>query len=621
MWPLLGESLLAGGLINRKQLDRALGIQQRSGGRLGDILIGEGMVGYHALYQTIAHHHQLPYADLITNPPDKDLLTRNPESYLKRCAIPWKQTDNGLCVAVASLSAETLEWVEASYGKDVELAVTSPFDIRRAVEYHFGALLENRSRLGLWHYKPQHSARTILHWAQKYLLLALGAILLTSMIAIPVQSALGMIIFCHLTYGATLLFKCIVFAAGTKPLADDAPTPDVDEHSLPVYTVLIPMYMERESLPGMLEAMQRMDYPQSKLDIKLVLESDDRETLEAAYALKPRYHFDIIRVPPAKLRTKPRACNYALRFARGTYVTIFDADDRPERSQLKKAVQAFRSSPPDVACLQARLNYYNANDNWLTRFFSLEYTILFHFMLYGLQRLGIPIPLGGTSNHIVLDKLRELGEWDPYNVTEDADLGTRMAAQGYRTVMLDSYTMEEAPNRVMPWIRQRSRWIKGYMQTWLVHMRRPGELFSKLGWKGFTGFQFFIGLSCFTFLTAPLVWLLSLLWVGSMAAWHNIAFPDWLAWLTVINLSLNFLTHWYFAAYCAFLYRRHIAAMAWSAMIYPFYLVLHTVASYRAIWQIIVKPHFWDKTMHGLSRHMDLHSLEQDIVALRHKSR
>src|SRR5262249_18996924 len=154
-------------------------------------------------------------------------------------------------------------------------------------------------------------------------------------------------------------------------------------------------------------------------------------------------------------------------------------------------------------CLQARLNYYNAGTNLLTRFFALEYSILFQVMLYGLEKLGIPIPLGGTSNHIALDRLRSLGEWDPFNVTEDADLGTRLASRGLRTAMIDSYTMEEAPIKIRAWINQRSRWIKGYMQTWLVHMRKPKKLYQTLGWRSFIGFQCFIGLSTFTFLSAP----------------------------------------------------------------------------------------------------------------------
>ena len=617
---LLGELLTRDGAVSPAQLAHALSLQKKTGSRLGDIIIGEGFSGYRGLYETIARHHRLPFVDLLATPPDASLLLPNlAETYLRLRVIPWRRDGNGLVVAVCELSDEVAAWVKGSFGESTRFVITSPFDIRRTVEHLFGEALERKSRLWLWKRQPQSSARVTMPLRQQQLFLGIGTILIALMAWAPVYSALAFIAFCHLAYGITMLFKYLVFIKGTgASLARQSNQPvAIEDSSLPVYTVLIPMYREAGSLPSMLEALRRLDYPASKLDIKLVLESDDQETLAVACALKPAYHFEIIRVPPSRPRTKPKACNYALRFARGQYVTIFDADDHPEKLQLKKAVQAFRSLPPDVVCLQARLNYYNANDNLLTRFFSLEYTILFHFMLYGLERLGIPIPLGGTSNHIALDRLKAIGEWDPYNVTEDADLGVRLAARGFKTRMLDSYTMEEAPNRLLPWLRQRSRWIKGYMQTWLVHMRQPGELLKRLGMRGFIGFQCFIGLSCFSFLTAPVVWVLSLLWVGDVTDWHQVAFPAWLAWLTGINLALNLFTHWYLSVYCAVLYRKYRPSMLMAAALYPLYLILHSIASYKALWQLIVRPHFWEKTAHGLAQRIDSLAFEQDIVKVR----
>jgi cellulose synthase/poly-beta-1,6-N-acetylglucosamine synthase-like glycosyltransferase len=377
-----------------------------------------------------------------------------------------------------------------------------------------------------------------------------------------------------------------------------------DALSLPVYTILIPMYKEVESLPNMVAAMQDMDYPQEKLDIKLILEEDDHETISAAIALKLTHNFEIIRVPNSSLRTKPKACNYALRFAKGEYVTVFDADDIPEPMQLKKSIAMFRNSPSNIICLQARLNYYNADTKWLTHSFSLEYSALFNIMLRGLSHLGVPLPLGGTSNHISLAHLRELGEWDAYNVTEDADLGVRLAAQGFKTAMLDSYTMEEAPIMISAWIKQRSRWIKGYMQTWLVHMRNPVALYKKLGFKSFFGFQFFIGFSSFTFLTAPILWLFVLLyWLlppSLSADW----LPTWLLWLSLNNLFLNIIMHWVMMLYCVSRKKKPTYQYKIAALFYPFYLTLHSIASYKALYQLIVKPHFWEKTTHGLSQNI-----------------
>ena len=362
------------------------------------------------------------------------------------------------------------------------------------------------------------------------------------------------------------------------------------------------MFREVESLPGLLESLHRLDYPVDKLDIKLLIEKDDEQTLSAAKALRPCYKFEIIVVPPGVPRTKPRAGNYALHFARGEYVAVYDADDRPERTQLKKAVYSFRNRPKDVVCLQARLAYYNTSDNLLTRFFALEYHALFYVLLQGLGRLGIPIPLGGTSNHIALSHIRELGGWDPYNVTEDADLGVRISVHGYRTAMLDSYTLEEAPNAAMAWIRQRSRWIKGYMQTWLVYMRSPAQLHHVLGGRAFMGFQCFVGLPGFAFLSAPLLWGITLLWVMRLPLFERIGFPDFLLWISVANLCIGLAIHWVGACYSASYYKRRVSGVCWAAFCYPIYLVLHSLASYKALWQLLVKPHFWEKTMHGRAK-------------------
>lgn len=604
--PSVGQILRERELVTDEQLNETLHLQRKQGSRMGDIMVGEGVLGYLPLYAALAEHYDLPFVDLLKEPPDAALFAQQDfEDYLRLRALPWRRIDGHMQVVICDKNPDVLRWAEKQFGKNVRYVFTSPLDIRRSIETAFGQVIETQSRLSLWQRMPQYSARHTLppHYkATFHILLVLAAL---SMVLWPIHSALAFIAICHIAYTITMVFKSWAFTRGrTGHHTPGWPEKlaSLDERTLPIYTVLIPMYKEAASLPGMLAALSCMDYPPSKLDIKLVLEFDDKETLQAAHALKPHYHFDIIRVPASELRTKPKACNYALRFARGELLTVFDADDRPDPLQLKKAVYAFRRLPKDIVCLQARLNYYNGDDNWLTRFFSLEYAMLFDHILPGLERMQVPIPLGGTSNHFAITRLKELGEWDPYNVTEDADLGARLAARGYKTVMLDSITMEEAPNRTIAWIKQRSRWIKGYMQTWLVHMRRPIQLYRSLGMRGFIGFQCFIGLSCFTFLTAPITWLLSALWIGELAHWHNIVFPGWLAWLTGINLGLNIITHWYLPFYTLFSMRVCKINMVISAFTYPLYLILHSIASYKALWQLIKKPHFWEKTTHGLAK-------------------
>ena len=241
------------------------------------------------------------------------------------------------------------------------------------------------------------------------------------------------------------------------------------------------MFREGEVLPQLAQALRELDYPLGKLDIKIVLEAEDTETIEAARKLGLEGVFEVIRVPPSQPQTKPKACNFALRF-RARRISSSSTTPRTSRSQISCArwSATFRRAPPEVACLQCRLNYYNADENWLSRMFTLDYSLWFDLMLPGLERLNIPIPLGGTSNHFKIEVLRELHAWDPFNVTEDADLGIRLYEKGYRVAIVDSTTYEEASCHVRNWVRQRSRWLKGYMQTLLVHTRRPLQLMRAL---------------------------------------------------------------------------------------------------------------------------------------------
>ncbi len=236
---------------------------------------------------------------------------------------------------------------------------------------------------------------------------------------------------------------------------------------LPVYTVAIALYREAAAVPGLIAALRNLNYPLEKLDIKLVIEPDDFETRRAIDRLQLGPPFEIIIAPDYGPRTKPKALNAALPFARGTFVAVFDAEDRPEPDQLRLALDAFAAGDERLACVQARLTIDNTADSWLTRLFTAEYAGLFDVFLPGLATWRLPLPLGGSSNHFRTSVLRQIGAWDPYNVTEDADLGMRLARFGYRTAVIPSTTYEEAPARFGPWLRQRTRWFKGWMQTWL----------------------------------------------------------------------------------------------------------------------------------------------------------
>jgi cellulose synthase/poly-beta-1,6-N-acetylglucosamine synthase-like glycosyltransferase len=264
-------------------------------------------------------------------------------------------------------------------------------------------------------------------------------------------------------------------------------------------------------------------------------------------------------------------------------------------------VATFRRSPPNTACLQCRLNYFNGSENWLTRMFALDYALWFDQVLPGLERLAMPIPLGGTSNHFRIDVLRELHAWDPFNVTEDADLGIRIGQKGYRVGVVDSTTFEEASCRPGQWIGQRSRWIKGYMQTLLVHTRRPLHLMRSAGPLGFLGFVFFIGGTVLAGLLNPLFWLFYVIWLAASAVNLDVIFPQSLLLLCLFNLL---------AGNGAFTYLIMLAPIrrGWLHLI-PFsftlfgYWVLISIAAYKALWQLLRNPFFWEKTQHGMSRY------------------
>ena len=362
------------------------------------------------------------------------------------------------------------------------------------------------------------------------------------------------------------------------------------------------MYKEPEMLPMLAQALRELDYPLGKLDIKLVLEASDVETIEVASKLGLEGVFEIIRVPPSHPQTKPKACNFALQFARGEFLVIYDAEDRPEADQLRKVVATFRRSSPNTACLQCRLSYFNSYENWLTRMFTLDYALWFDQMLPGLERLNVPIPLGGTSNHFKIEVLRELHAWDPFNVTEDADLGIRLTQKGYRVGVVDSTTFEEASCHAGNWIRQRSRWMKGYMQTLLVHTRRPLHLMRTIGPLGFLGFVFFIGGTVLSGLLNPIFWLLYFVWLVAAFSGFEAVFPESLLFLSLFNLL---------AGNGALMFLNMLAPIrrGWLDLI-PYgltsfgYWVLISVATYKGLWQLLRNPFYWEKTQHGVSKHV-----------------
>lgn len=386
------------------------------------------------------------------------------------------------------------------------------------------------------------------------------------------------------------------------PPRDKKAVRSLSDDQLPVYTVLVPMFRETGVLLQLLEALTALDYPPEKLDIKLILEHEDTAMRKALAQLQLPPQFEVIVVGAAKPQTKPKALNYALHFARGDLAVIFDAEDVPEPDQLRRAAERFAAAPPELVCLQASLTFYNANENWLTRQFAVEYAVLFDLILPLLASMRLPLPLGGTSNHFRMSKLRTVGCWDPHNVTEDADLGMRLARFGWYTDVLESATYEEANTVFANWLQQRARWLKGWMQTWLVHMRNPFRLWRQLGPGGFIAFQVVVaGIVISTLLhpvfTGLLVWQLA---SGKM-------FDPSHGWsqITLVGAGLAILVVGYgvmIAAGRVALTRRKLSSLSLAVWGMPVYWMMISLAGWLAVKQFITHPFHWNKTRHGLSK-------------------
>jgi cellulose synthase/poly-beta-1,6-N-acetylglucosamine synthase-like glycosyltransferase len=382
-------------------------------------------------------------------------------------------------------------------------------------------------------------------------------------------------------------------AGEPAPMAPRLPTAE-----LPRYTVLVPLYREANVLEPLVAHLSRLQYPDDRLEVLLICEADDADTIAAIRAAALPGQFRLVVCPDGSPRTKPRACNFGLEQATGDLCVIYDAEDRPSLDQLRRAAEGFAAAPGDVVCLQAPLDYHNHDHNWLTRFFAVEYNFWFDLLLQGLVRGVFPVPLGGTSNHLRVAELRALGGWDPYNVTEDADLGLRLHSAGGRTQMLPSVTLEEACSRLGPWIRQRTRWQKGYLQTWIVHSR-DRKLRRRGGLRSVAGMHLLVGGCVVVNLLNPPMWGFTIYFAITRANWVLALFPGFLLYPAVISLVVgNFF--FLYANFLAVLHRKRWH-LAHAVVLMPFYWLLMSLAAWRAVGQLVTSLHKWEKTPHGLS--------------------
>ncbi|MES2335037.1 MAG: glycosyltransferase [Pseudomonadota bacterium] len=590
----VGASLLRAGVVAPDEMLTALSHQGREAGRLPDVLRARGLVVERDLLGVDARNYGIRLVDLDTALPDPRLIDAvGVQDCLRHGLVPWRKAGDVTIVATSRPEEfhRLRPMLEARLGP-VAAGIAAPRAILAAVHARRGDLLARAAETRVSDAESCRSWRR-LHQAPGAVLVI--AALLASLALAPLVTGLAALGFALVTLAALVVLK---IAATIAALRAPAPGPNPASDAIqPIVSIIVALYREADIAPRLVRRLARLDYPVDLLDVILVVEAEDSVTLDAlAHAELPPW-MRVVIVPEGQVKTKPRALNHALDHARGAIIGVYDAEDAPEPDQLLKVVERFQRSGPEVACLQGMLDYYNPRTNWLSRCFTIEYAGWFRLVLPGLARLGLVVPLGGTTLFFRRDVLDRLGAWDAHNVTEDADLGIRLARHGYRTELIDTVTFEEANCRALPWIKQRSRWIKGYIMTWAVHMRSPRLLWRQLGPKGFFGFQvLFLG-TIAQFLLAPLLWSFMLLPFGIDHPLYA-ALPLWGIWALALTFFLSEAANVVIGA-LGLGRTKHGLSLLWVLTLKVYY-PLASLAAYKGLAELATRPFFWDKTTHGL---------------------
>jgi len=654
---LLRKIFLGNKLVTEKEFQEIQRIFAENRADFIPRIVRSGYVKSGQLYRVLAKEMGLKYYDRDMLRERQELAKLFPYTYLRKNSLfPVEYGENRIIFATSNPfeSSSAQHFKDLLGGKyEVKMAVSDPSTILASLEEAYREIHAYQAVKELYYRSPEESAYMVLSKGQRqFIVLAIVLFAVWFLVDYPssfifIFSLLNTAYFCVNPVKFYISLRGFRGSRRSLSVSNEDIRALLDEH-LPSYTILIPLYKEAKVFPKLFRNIAQLDYPKEKLDVKFILEEDDGETIEEAKRLgllgeklrdntvgsqrserlakfygqcgKPpigkigycdqrgqeilqaelpsELNYELVIVPNADIKTKPRACNYALKKATGEFCVIYDAEDDPEPDQLRKAVYGFSIVDKEVVCLQARLNFYNPDQNMITRWFALEYSYWFDYYLSGLDWVGGPIPLGGTSNQFRTEALKEVGGWDPYNVTEDADLGTRISRRKLKTAMLNSYTYEEANSNFWNWIRQRSRWNKGYVQTYLVHMRHPLKILKELGLKSFLVFQLTFGGNIFLPLVNPILWIvtiLSLLFPGTL----QFLFFQPIALICMINLIVGNAVYILLHMGPAILTKNKKAIP--YALLIPLYWMMISLAAWRGATQLITKPFYWEKTAHGLS--------------------
>ncbi len=598
---LFGRVLVDAGIISNTDLEHALSVQRNVDARLGDILVAEGRVSESDILSGLSLQAQVDRVDLSIDPPALHMARALPSHMcLKHEIVPWRWLGDTLMVATTK--PRDVRSLRDTFG-DVLPPIIPVVAPTAQIHTHLGRLYRDELAHNAIHRLPEEQSARL--WTSRLQRRSKLAALCVAILCVACLLAPVLAFSVVLTWGLITL----ALATGLKALAfctqvshntfvKHVPPPEDLPFRLPRVSVIVPLFKEDEIAGHLIKRLERLTYPKSLLNVLLVLEAKDWVTRNTLERTNLPHWMSVLEVPDdGTITTKPRALNYALDFCHGPIVGVWDAEDAPEPNQIEKVVMRFHNAPADVACLQGMLDYYNARKNWIARCFAVEYATWWRFVMPGMSRLGLPIPLGGTTLFFRRDILHRLGGWDAHNVTEDADLGVRLARKGYKTELLDTVTEEEANCRAWPWVRQRSRWLKGFLVTYFVHMRRPKDLLKDVGVRGFLGMQVIFLATVSQFAALPLLWTFWLPILGIPHPMDGALNGQLIGFIAVFFLLAELLNITISVCAVSSKTRRHL--IPWVITM-PFYFTLGALAAYKAIFELVLRPFYWDKTDHGV---------------------
>ncbi|MFW2542521.1 glycosyltransferase family 2 protein [Primorskyibacter sp. 2E107] len=593
----LSRLMIDGGQVAPRTMLGALAESARTNAPVSRVLEAEGLASREDILAAQASHYSALIVRREETPPDPSLAMLLPADFcLQHGVLPWARVGETLLLATARPEEyEALLQILPGDMGPMMMGLTLEADIHAEIAVRHGEALAARAES--WR-APEDSCRDMNR--------AGPTAIVVSAIAAMICIA-GLVIAPAVFFGSALALALgsLIMTQGMKlialfavPRRGEPIEPPRLPRNPPSISILVPLYKEQEIARSLIARLTRLTYPKALLDIVLVLEAEDAQTRDALNRTVLPPWCRVVEVPPGAVTTKPRAMNYALQFTHGEIIGVYDAEDAPAPDQLTRVAEHFSRAPPNVACLQGILDFYNPRANWLSRCFAVEYASWFRVLLPGLARMGLAVPLGGTTIFFRRAALESVQGWDAHNVTEDADLGFRLARMGFVTELIPTATREEANNRFWPWIKQRSRWLKGYGITWWVHSRRPARLWRELGPRRFVGMQVLLMGTLLQFALAPVLWSFWLVLLGLPHPLDGYLTSGAILGLTVLFLAAEAIS--IVIGLAAVARSPHRNLTPWVPTLFA-YFPLGTIALYKALYETVFRPFYWDKTQHGHS--------------------